>query len=92
MNELARVVCKEFRFYTDINYLNARNEVLHAYSDHSKAQKVFGEHTGSELAEGIARMAAWARKVGARQSQEFGQIEITEKLPDGWAIGKSVTV
>jgi len=25
-----------------------------------------------------------ARKVGARQSQEFGNIEITEKLPDGW--------
>ena len=92
VNELAKVVCNEFGVSPDINYLNARNEVLHAYSDHSKAQKVFGEPTGIDLAEGIARMAAWARKVGARQSQEFGQIEITEKLPDGWAIGKSVTV
>jgi hypothetical protein len=33
-------------------------------------------------------MAAWARKVGARQSQEFSNIEITEKLPDGWGIKK----
>jgi hypothetical protein len=33
-------------------------------------------------------MAAWAKRVGARQSQEFGNIEITEKLPDGWGIKK----
>lgn len=39
VNELAKVVCNEFGVSPDINYLNARNEVLHAYSDHSKAQK-----------------------------------------------------
>jgi hypothetical protein len=36
-------------------------------------------------------MAQWARKVGARASQEFGNIEITEKLPDGWGIKKKST-
>jgi UDP-glucose 4-epimerase len=63
---------------------------MHAYSDHTKAHKVFGNGTGIDLKEGIARMAAWARKVGARQSQEFENIEITEKLPDGWNIQKRV--
>jgi UDP-glucose 4-epimerase len=86
VNELATVVSEEFGVEPDITHLSARNEVMHAYSDHSRARSVFGEPTGIDLREGIARMAAWARKVGARQSQEFGNIEITEKLPDGWGI------
>ena len=88
VNELATVVCEEFGVEPNITYLSARNEVLHAYSDHTKAHSVFGSPTGIDLKEGIARMAAWARVVGARQSQEFGNIEITEKLPDGWGIKK----
>jgi len=90
VNELAHVVCKELGVEPDIKYLNARNEVLHAYSDHSKAHKVFGDPTGISLEEGIARMATWARKGGDRRSQEFHNIEITEKLPDGWGIKKPV--
>ena len=90
VNDLAKVVCREFGVEPDINYLNARNEVLHAYSDHSKARKVFGEPTGISLEDGIARMAKWAKAVGARAGQEFENIEITEKLPDGWGIAKPV--
>lgn len=92
VNELATVVCKEFGVEPNINYLNARNEVLHAYSDHAKAHDVFGEPTGIDLEEGIKRMAIWAREVGARQGQEFDNIEITEKLPDGWNIIKKEVV
>jgi UDP-glucose 4-epimerase len=88
VNELAEVVCKALGAQPDINYLSARNEVLHAYSDHAKAHRVFGEPSGIDLDEGIRRMAEWAKKVGARQSSEFGNIEITEKLPDGWGIKK----
>src|SRR6476469_3151966 len=43
VNELATVVCKEFGVAPDIKHLSARNEVLHAYSDHAKAHKIFGE-------------------------------------------------
>jgi UDP-glucose 4-epimerase len=88
VNELAKVVCKEFGVEPDINHLHARNEVLHAYSDHAKAHRIFGAPTGITLQEGITRMAAWAKKTGARQGQEFSNIEITEKLPDGWNIAK----
>ena len=86
VNELAQVVAKEFGVEPKINYLSARNEVLHAYSDHTKAHSVFGAPTGIDLAEGIHRMASWAKKVGARHSKEFGEIEIAEKLPDGWGL------
>jgi UDP-glucose 4-epimerase len=92
VNELATVVCREFGVEPNINYLSARNEVLHAYSDHTKAHRVFGDPTGIDLQEGIARMAKWAKAVGARQSQEFDNIEITEKLPDGWGIAQKPVV
>ncbi len=92
VNELAKVVGDEFGVKPDINYLTARNEVMHAYSDHSKAHRIFGDPTGIDLKEGIKRMAAWAKKVGARQSKEFDNIEITEKLPDGWGIKKAVSL
>jgi UDP-glucose 4-epimerase len=92
VNELTTVVSEEFGVEADIKYLAARNEVLHAYSDHSKAHEVFGAGTGIDLKEGISRMAEWAKRVGARQSQEFGNIEITEKLPEGWGIVKKTLV
>ncbi|MCX6187284.1 MAG: NAD-dependent epimerase/dehydratase family protein [Bacteroidetes bacterium] len=89
VNDLAEVVCNEFAVKPNINYLTARNEVMHAYSSHAKAHRIFGAPTGIQLAEGIKYMADWAKKVGARQSKEFGNIEITEKLPDGWNIKQS---
>lgn len=89
VNELVQVVCSEFDVKPVLQYLTARNEVLHAYSDHTKAHKVFGDASGISLQEGIKRMAAWAKRVGARQGQEFDNIEITEKLPDGWNLVKN---
>ncbi|RBL88007.1 NAD-dependent epimerase/dehydratase family protein [Chitinophaga flava] len=84
VNELAKVVGDCFGVTPDIKYLQARNEVMHAYSDHTKAHSVFGDGSGVSLQEGIKRMAAWAQKVGARKSKEFENIEIYEKLPQGW--------
>lgn len=84
VNELAEVVCKSFRVIPDINYLPARKEVLHAYSDHSKAKQVFGQKGAVTLDEGINKMAKWAIKAGSRKSQEFENIEIRENLPAGW--------
>ncbi|MEO0468477.1 MAG: NAD-dependent epimerase/dehydratase family protein [Bacteroidota bacterium] len=86
VNQLAEVVCTAMGKSSDILHLRARNEVVDAYADHSKAHRVFGTSHALSLEEGITRMANWAREVGARQSQEFGNIEITQKLPDGWQI------
>ena len=92
VKELAHVVSAEFGVEANIKFLAARNEVLHAYSDHTKAHAVFGAGSGVDLKEGISRRAAWAKEVGARQSQEFGNIEISEKLPEGWGIVKKENV
>ncbi len=86
VNELAKVIGKSFETEPDIKYLRARNEVEHAYSDHAKAHEVFGQENAVSLEEGVGRMAAWAKEVGARKSAVFGNIEITEKLPEGWEV------
>jgi len=85
VNELAGVVSRAFGTEPRINHLRARSEVMHAYADHSRAHRQFGEGSGVNLEEGIRRMAEWAKKTGARKSQEFSQIEIEDKLPEGWS-------
>lgn len=85
VKELATIVCKEFNVDEKINFLTARNEVVHAYSDHSKANAFFERSTDVSLAEGIRMMANWARKVGSRKSQEFENLELTMNLPETWS-------
>jgi UDP-glucose 4-epimerase len=84
VNELARVVAEAMQAELRLEHLEARREVQHAYSDHSKARRVFGSQGETSLAEGILRMAKWARQVGPRASQHFTEIEITRNLPPAW--------
>jgi UDP-glucose 4-epimerase len=84
VGELAATVARAFGVAPEIRYLPARNEVQHAYADHRKARRVFGQGDAVALAEGVARMAAWARQAGARASKPFGHIEIERDLPPSW--------
>jgi UDP-glucose 4-epimerase len=81
---LAETVAQAFGISPDIRYLPARTEVVNAYSDHTRAREVFGVTNTVSLEEGVARMAVWARQVGARVSKEFEAIEIERNLPAGW--------
>jgi len=86
VKELAEVVMKTMGLKQELQYLPARNEVQHAWSDHSKMRKAFGIQAEDyiPLQAGIAKMAVWAKKTGARQSAAFKNIELTEKLPRIW--------
>jgi UDP-glucose 4-epimerase len=81
---LAEVVAQAFGQEPRIRYLPARNEVVHAYSDHSRAKQLFDQAATVPLEEGIRRMAAWAMRIGARQSQTFDNIEVRQNLPPSW--------
>jgi UDP-glucose 4-epimerase len=86
VNELANVVAKEMGATTQIKHLDARNEVVHAYSAHEKVRKHFGDLIKNvSLNDGVAKMAAWAKKAGARQGKPFEAIEVRKKLPPSWA-------
>ncbi len=85
VNQLAGAVMEAMGVKGELLHVEARNEVVHAWSDHGKVKRVFGDAPATPLVEGLARMAAWARSTGARQSKAFGHIEITEKLPPFWS-------
>jgi len=84
INELVNVVSDQLGVKPNVTHLSARKEVQHAYSDHSKAHKIFGTSGAVSLVDGIKKMAEWAKVVGARKGQEFSNIEIRKNLPDGW--------
>lgn len=65
-------------------HLEARNEVHQAYSDHAKADAVFGPSKPLALEKGLARMAAWARSVTPRAVEAFGAIEVDRNMPPAW--------
>lgn len=82
--DLANTVAQAFGVTTEVRHLPARNEVLHAYAEHGKAHRVLGQKGTVGLEEGVERMATWARRVGAREGQEFREIEICKRLPKSW--------
>ena len=82
--DVAETVAAAFGVPVDIESLPGRNEVVDAYSDHSKQAEIFGEREAVSLEKGIARMAAWVKSVGARTGQDFENIEIMKKMPPSW--------
>jgi UDP-glucose 4-epimerase len=84
VNELATLVMEAMGMKGELRHLEARNEVVFAFSDHSKAARVFGAQRETTLAEGLARMTPWAKAVGARKSGTFDNIEIERNLPPSW--------
>jgi len=85
VNKLAEIVAQALGRPCDINHLDARNEVKIAFSDHSKAERIFGKRTKTSLPDGVRAMAAWVREHGARESCIFGDIEIMKNMPPSWA-------
>jgi len=89
VNELAHTVAAAFDKTAEIEYLPAREEVEFAWADHSKFQSVFQPGADTSLADGIRHMAAWAKEHGPRGSSLFGEIELTQNLPESWATAMS---
>jgi UDP-glucose 4-epimerase len=83
--DLAGAVGKALDTTPVVRHLPPRNEVVHAYADHAKARRIFGDRPPVALADGLARMAAWARQAGARQGTAFDAIEIRKNLPPSWS-------
>lgn len=83
--ELAREVADAFGVEPRVEHLPPRNEVVHAFSDHSKVRNVFNPPKPVNLHDGIRRTAEWVKQHGARQPVEFqGEIEVERNLPPSW--------
>ncbi len=83
--ELAETIAAAFDVECDIDHLEARVEVVDAFSDHSKVRRVFGSSDSIALDEGLRRMAQWVRERGPQEQIEFpGEIEIPRRMPPSW--------
>ena len=83
--DLVHEIAAAFDVEPDVLHLEARNEVVDAFSDHSKMQRTFGTGDPISLHEGIARMARWAREHGPSTPLEFpGKIEVATNMPPSW--------
>ena len=85
VGELAETVAAAFEVPCVVEHLPARNEVVHAFSDHSKSTRVFGAGAPIPLKTGIARMAAWVKQRGPAHPVAFKNIEVSKNLPPSWA-------
>ncbi len=81
---LAEEIAAAFEVPCNIKHLEARNEVVHAFSDHAKVQRIFTPPPAISLRVGLQRMAAWVKGQGPATPVKFENIEITKKLPNSW--------
>jgi UDP-glucose 4-epimerase len=85
INSLATTVAKAMGVPDHpVMHLDPRNEVVHAFSDHSKAERVFGTRASTSLDEGVSRMVAWVKEHGPQAASRFSSIEIERNLPASW--------
>jgi UDP-glucose 4-epimerase len=85
VKELATLVCEAFEVKEQIDILEARNEVVHAYSSHEKVHQYFGHMIKNiTLQEGIDRMVKDAKEKGPRQGEKFKNIEVERNMPPAW--------
>jgi UDP-glucose 4-epimerase len=90
--DLAHTVARAFDVADpEIEFLPAREEVVHAFSDHAKLHHVFGQEPTVSLEEGLHRMADWAREIGVREPVRFESVEVLRNLPPSWAAGLTQT-
>ena len=84
LNELAAAVAEAMAVPARVIHLAPRSEVQHAYASHAKIRRVTGRTDDTSLRDGLARMAEWVKRHGARTGTRFEGIEVTRNLPAAW--------
>lgn len=82
--DLAGIVADALGLEPSIEHLEARKEVVHAFSSSKKIERVFGPQNYVSLEEGVRRMAAWAKAHGARKTSVFTEVEVLKNMPASW--------
>jgi UDP-glucose 4-epimerase len=90
--DLAHAVARAFDVAEpEIDFMPARKEVVHAFSDHAKLHRVFGRESTVPLEDGLRRMVEWARETGVREPVRFESVEVLRNLPPSWSAGLTQT-
>lgn len=84
VRELMVCVADSLKVDTFYKMLPARDEVSEVYASHGKVGRTLGAVASTRLPDGLERMAKWVKAHGARESSQFGNIEIVRNLPEAW--------
>lgn len=84
VNQLADAVRDVAGVITDVVHLDARNEVVHAHSDHTRLRKFFGEGIDTDLHVGLRLMWNWARLLGPQAPTPAPTVEVDRNMPPSW--------
>lgn len=88
VNELAETISEVTGQHFSVNYLQQREEAIHAFSDHTKFQSTFNSKSAVPLKDGLREMYAWVKQHGSKESPSFDTIEIEKNLPNSWKTQK----
>lgn len=84
VKDLAIAVREAMQSDVAIQFVEKRNEALHAHADHSKFDAFFTPKKKVELTAGLREMAEWVKSQGVQSSSDFDAIEIAKNLPKTW--------
>jgi UDP-glucose 4-epimerase len=86
--DLGREVARALDAPAEFKHLPPRNEVVHAFADHSKVQSVFSPPPPIDLPTGLRRMAHWVKSRGPSTPVGYSNIEVTKNMPPSWLDGR----
>lgn len=84
VREIAQIIREMLNPDAEIVFLPERNEVKHAYCDHSKFKEIFKIDHETEILEGVSNMVEYAKQVGYMEPNKFSGIEVWDKMPESW--------
>jgi len=85
VNALAEAVMNAMGKRGEVRHLEARKEVVVAYSDHRKLRSHFKDLPAPvPLENGLTKMAAWVKRQKPRKTEPFANLEIDKNLPPSW--------
>jgi UDP-glucose 4-epimerase len=84
INGLIHNIAEKMNVTPEIKHLPARQEVVKAYSDHTKLRQYFPVPEPTSLSVGLDKMLLWVYDNGSRETKKFTNIEIPYNLPESW--------
>jgi len=82
--ELSQKIAKAMGAEPRVKFFPPRNEVTHAFSDHSEFRSVFNITEEVDLDTGIRQMIDWVKNIGPKETKKFKNIELTKNMPLSW--------
>lgn len=84
INNLIKTLSEIAELKLEVKHLEARNEVLNAVSDHTRANNTFKNLPNTTIEEALLEMWQWAKQLDIAPPKKFEEIELEKYMPTNW--------